>query len=136
MLYILRTAIPEKRILKKGLISIYGLGKSSAHLFFKSFGFSKDARGKDVRLRHRSLIKYTFEEYPRILTSELSKFRKNTVERLISTNCYRGRRHKAGLPVRGQRTHTNAKTKKPSYDFSKNINTYKNSNFLKKQKKR
>jgi ribosomal protein S13 len=85
-------------------------------------------------LRLKSLL----NDYPRLLGAELRNFNKTAVQRLINIASYRGRRHKYAYPVRGQRTHTNAKTQKRLYRRWL-INTYEkakqNLKDLKKVKK-
>ena len=134
MLYILQTAIPEERILKKGLLSIYGLGQSSVINSILSLGISKNARGKDLRRFHRVMLKSNFNDYARNLGSDLIQSTKSSIRHHITIKSYRGRRHKKGLPVRGQRTHTNAKTQKRLYKRW-DVNTFQKTKFIVNQKK-
>src|SRR6476661_3941069 len=115
MLYFLQTAISEKKHLKKGLQSIYGIGETSALNHLKSYGLNKDVKGKDLRRLHRLYLKSKFEDLIFELGSDLKQETKIKCARLIEIRSYKGRRHKNGYPLRGQRTHTNAKTQKRLY---------------------
>jgi len=115
MLYFLQTAISENSHLEKGLISIYGIGTISAQLSLKMYGLLKDGRGKDLRRLHRHILRENFENFPRPLGSDLKQIVLSNITRLIDIRSYKGRRHKYGYPVRGQRTHTNARSQKRLY---------------------
>lgn len=112
MLYLLQTSIPEKAHLDKGLQSIYGVGQSSANSLLKIYGLLKDARGKDLRRLHKLQLKASMDNFPRPLTADLKQICMSNCQRLIDIKSYKGRRHLYGYPVRGQRTHTNAKNQK------------------------
>ena len=133
MLYFLQTKISEQAHVEKGLQSIYGVGKSSAQLSLKIYGILEDARGKDLRRLHRINLKTNFDEYYRPLGDNLKEINISNCQRLINIQSYRGRRHKLGYPVRGQRTHTNAKNQKRLYVRWKTHEVTKNSE-LKKEK--
>lgn len=123
MLYLLITGIPEKKSLTKGLLSIYGVGPKTAEDCIGHYGLLGSAKGEDLRRIHRYQLKSHFEEYPLSLGEDLRQSYKSNCQRLIDIISYRGRRHKGGYPVRGQRTHTNAKTQKRLYKRWL-INTY------------
>lgn len=108
MLYFLQTAISENKHLEKGLQSIYGVGESSAKLSLKMYGIMENARGKDLRRLHRLQLRTNFETFPRLCGDDLKQVYRANCKRLIDIQSYKGRRHKYGYPVRGQRTHTNA----------------------------
>ena len=112
MLYFLQTAIPVNAHLEKGLQSIYGVGESSAKLSLKMYGLMENARGKDLRRLHRLQLRTNFEAFPRLCGEDLKVVYKANCKRLINILSYKGRRHKYGYPVRGQRTHTNAITQR------------------------
>lgn len=122
MLYFLQTAVSEKKQLEKALMSIYGVGKVKAKNSCNYYGLNKDAKGKNLRRLHRLYLKADFEDIKSELASDLKQSIKIKCLDLIDKKCYRGRRHKNGYPVRGQRTHTNARTQRALYRrWSKNI---------------
>ena len=94
-----------------GLTNIYGIGRSLATHILSEVGINSDVRIKNLteeeinRLRQIIESNYTIEGN---LKREIS----SNISRLIRINCYRGVRHKKGLPVRGQRTRCNARTRK------------------------
>jgi small subunit ribosomal protein S13 len=112
MLYFVQTPIPKKRQVYKGLLAVYGLGQTTANKVVGSLGLLEESRGTDLRSTHIVRLKTLLNDYPRLLGAELRNFNKTAVQRLINIASYRGRRHKYAYPVRGQRTHTNAKTQK------------------------
>jgi len=112
MLYFLQTQIPKNAHLEKGLNCIYGIGLSSSKLSLKIYGLCEDAKGKDLRRIHKLQLKFNFENFPRPLAADLKHIHKSNCQRLIDIKSYKGRRHIYGFPVRGQRTHTNAKNQK------------------------
>lgn len=134
MLYFLQTTIPENKHLDKGLQSIYGIGKSSACLFLKIYGLLEDSRASDLRRLHRLQLKANFDDFPRPLGADLKQIYLTNCQRLIDIQSYRGRRHKLGYPVRGQRTHTNAKNQRRLHKRWQ-INTFDNSKVLATQQK-
>lgn len=115
MLYFIQTNVPEKRQIHKGLLAIYGLGMVSSNKLVASLGLLEETRGIDLRLRHTMRFKSLLNDYPRLIGAELRNKNKSCVQSLIDIDSYRGRRHKNAYPVRGQRTHTNAKTQKILY---------------------
>jgi small subunit ribosomal protein S13 len=183
MLYLIRTEIPEKIHLEKGLQCIFGIGKYTSKLACKANGLIHDARGIDLSNRSKrklrsnryskknlSYFKYSslsnykdseklldfsetennkkdksyrkelfvnlkeyLENYKRPLGIVLEEIYKKNCKRLININSYKGQRHQIGYPVRGQRTHTNAKSQKRVYrqktinqvDYKKNIHNPK-----------
>lgn len=103
--------LPPNKKVWIGLTAIYGIGRSSSQKILKEANVNPDIRVKDLnedeinRLRHIIEGNYKIEgDLRREISSDIS--------RLISIGCYRGVRHKKGLPVRGQRTRCNARTRK------------------------
>lgn len=103
--------LPREKRVEVGLQYIFGIGPRRAKLVLEETGINPDRRVKEL----------TDEEASRLQTVIVTKFnvegdlrRENqgNIKRLMDINCYRGNRHKRGLPVRGQRTHTNARTRK------------------------
>ncbi|MBR5967435.1 MAG: 30S ribosomal protein S13 [Lachnospiraceae bacterium] len=103
--------LPRDKRIEIGLTYIYGIGRTKAKEIIAKTGVDPDVRVKDLteddigKLRDVIDKEYTVEGDVRRATAL-------NIKRLIEINCYRGRRHRMGLPVRGQRTKTNARTRK------------------------
>jgi len=103
--------LPKNKRIEVALTYIYGLGPSSAKKILKTTGVNPDTRvnklaDEDVA-KLRSMIESDYK-VEGALRGEISM----NIKRLIDIGCYRGLRHRRGLPVRGQRTKTNARTRK------------------------
>jgi small subunit ribosomal protein S13 len=110
MLYIIGKNLPDKKLVRIGLSIIYGIGPNSAKAICDKFNINDKIRFKDLNDRQKTLLGKTLSDM--FLEGRLRKEKKMHIRRLIIIKSYRGFRHKAGLPVRGQRTHTNAQTMK------------------------
>lgn len=110
MLYIIGKNLPEKKLVRIGLSIIYGIGPSAAKAICDKFNLNDHVRFKDLNDRQKTLLGKELSEM--FVEGRLKKEKKANIKRLIMIKTYRGFRHKVGLPVRGQRTHTNAKTMK------------------------
>lgn len=103
--------IPNEKRVVVALTYIYGIGPKSAESICQKAGISPDTRvkniGEDHGIKLRGIIENDFKVEGELRT-ELSF----NIKRLIDINCYRGRRHRVNLPVHGQRTRTNARTRK------------------------
>ena len=103
--------IPNQKRVEIALTYIYGIGKTSAQKILEKTGINPDTRAKDLteeevaKLRDEIENAYTVE-------GDLRRDVGMNIKRLVEINCYRGIRHRKGLPVRGQRTKTNARTRK------------------------
>ena len=103
--------IPNQKRIEIALTYIYGIGPKSARDILAKTNVNPDTRAKDLtddeiaRLRDEIENHYTVE-------GELRREVGMNIKRLVEINCYRGIRHRKGLPVRGQRTKTNARTRK------------------------
>lgn len=103
--------IPNQKRIEIALTYIYGIGLTSARKILAATGIDPDTRAKDLseeevaKLRDEIENNYTVE-------GELRREVGMNIKRLVEVNCYRGIRHRKGLPVRGQRTKTNARTRK------------------------
>ena len=93
------------------LTYIYGIGHSSAEKICEKAGVDQNIRVKDLSEDQSIAIRNIIENQYKV-EGELRSEVGFNIKRLMDINCYRGRRHKSGLPVRGQRTHTNARTRK------------------------
>ncbi|MCE7959631.1 MAG: 30S ribosomal protein S13 [Acidobacteria bacterium ACB2] len=101
---------PNKRV-EIGLTYIFGLGRTSAQKILASTGVNPDTRVKDLSEDEVSRIRKTIQD-DFVVEGDLRKEVAQDVKRLMDIGCYRGLRHRRNLPVRGQRTHTNARTRK------------------------
>jgi small subunit ribosomal protein S13 len=103
--------LPRDKRIEIGLTYIYGIGRTKAKEIIAKTGVDPDVRVKDLteddigKLRDVIDKEYTVE-------GDVRRATQLNIKRLIEINCYRGRRHRMGLPVRGQRTKTNARTRK------------------------
>ena len=103
--------IPNNKRVEIALTYIYGIGRKSANDILAATGINPDTRAKDLtedeiaKLRDEIEKSYTVE-------GDLRRDVAMNIKRMVEINCYRGIRHRKGLPVRGQRTKTNARTRK------------------------
>ncbi len=103
--------IPNQKRVEIALTYIYGIGRKSANDILAKTGINPDTRAKGLtedevaKLRDEIESAYTVE-------GDLRRDVALNIKRLVEINCYRGIRHRKGLPVRGQRTKTNARTRK------------------------
>ncbi len=104
------TLPPEKRI-EIGLTYIYGIGRSKSNKILQEAKIDKDKKVKNLSEEEINRIRQIIEKREKI-EGELRKEVAMNIKRLMDIGCYRGLRHKRKLPVRGQRTRTNARTRK------------------------
>jgi small subunit ribosomal protein S13 len=117
MIYLLETKLPENKSVLFALTNIYGIGQSTAFLICKKLGFSINLKIKDLTQEQTGEILQVVELLNLTLNNELKKFKSLSLKNLISIKSYRGLRRVRGLPVRGQRTHTNAKSARKNKRF-------------------
>jgi small subunit ribosomal protein S13 len=103
--------LPPNKRSEIGLTYIYGIGRSRATSILKEAGVNADTRVKDLNEDELSRIRGVLEAQGEI-EGDLRKRIQMDIKRLMDIGCYRGLRHRRSLPVRGQRTHTNARTRK------------------------
>ena len=101
---------PNKRI-EIGLTYIYGIGRSQSNNILKAAGVGADTKVRELNDDEVNKIRKVIEEQYRV-EGDLRKEISVNIKRLMEIGSYRGLRHRRGLPVRGQRTHTNARTRK------------------------
>jgi small subunit ribosomal protein S13 len=101
---------PQKRA-QIGMTYIYGVGKSRATAILEQVGVDVNTRIKDISEEDLNKIRAILEAEGDV-EGDLRKRVQMDIKRLMDIGCYRGLRHRRGLPVRGQRTHTNARTRK------------------------
>ena len=103
--------LPKEKRIEIGLTYIYGIGRTSANKILAQSGISPDVRVKDLSEEDEAKLReiighdYTVE-------GDLRRNVAMDIKRLTEIGCYRGMRHRKGLPVRGQRSKTNARTRK------------------------
>lgn len=110
MIFLLETKLIENKPIFFELKYVYGIGKSKANLICRQLGFSKNLKIKDLSNNQINQLLKLIEGSDIIITSDLKKLKNSITKTLVSIKSYRGLRKINGLPVRGQRTHTNAKT--------------------------
>jgi small subunit ribosomal protein S13 len=103
--------LPPNKRAQIGLTYIYGIGRSRSSAVLKEAGVNLDTRVRDLSEDELSRIRGILEAQGEI-EGDLRKRVQMDIKRLMDIGCYRGLRHRRGLPVRGQRTHTNARTRK------------------------
>ncbi|HIC96085.1 TPA: 30S ribosomal protein S13 [Candidatus Bipolaricaulota bacterium] len=101
--------LPENKRIEIALTYIYGIGRSSAQRILAATGVSPDKRVRELTEDEIAELRKEIEgNY--IVEGDLRRRVRADIQRLKDINCYRGLRHKVGLPVRGQRTRSNART--------------------------
>ncbi len=102
--------LPREKRVEIGLTYIYGIGLARSQEILKKAGINPDIRVKDLTDEQVQAIRNAMEGYT--LEGDLKREVALNIKRLTEIGCYRGIRHRRGLPVRGQRTKTNARTRK------------------------
>lgn len=103
--------LPREKRIEIGLTYIYGIGRSKANEIIDKAGVNPDTRVRDLTEKEVSKLRDIISE-KHLVEGDLRRERKMNIKRLKEIGSYRGIRHKRGLPVRGQRTKTNARTRK------------------------
>jgi len=103
--------IPKEKRIEIALTYIYGIGRASSNRILKSAGINPDARAKDLSDEEVSRITSVIQSSHRA-EGDLRRQVAGHIKRLMEIGAYRGYRHRRSLPVRGQRTRTNARTRK------------------------
>jgi small subunit ribosomal protein S13 len=106
--------IPGKKKVPYSLRYIYGIGPQRADLIVAEAGISPDMRADDLDEEQLNRILHIITEHKWVVEGDLRRELTGNLKRLQAIGCYRGIRHRRGLPVRGQRTSTNARTRKGS----------------------
>ncbi len=103
--------IPNQKRVEIALTYIYGIGRKSANDILEKTGIDPDTRAKDLTEEQVAKLREEIENNY-VVEGDLRRDVALNIKRLVEINCYRGIRHRKGLPVRGQRTKTNARTRK------------------------
>ncbi|MEM9002506.1 MAG: 30S ribosomal protein S13 [Cyanobacteria bacterium P01_F01_bin.86] len=103
--------LPRDKRVEIGLTYIYGIGLSRSQAILQKTGVNPDIRVRDLTDADVSKLRDSVESDYQV-EGDLRRWEGLNIKRLMDIGCYRGRRHRAGLPVRGQRTRTNARTRR------------------------
>lgn len=103
--------IPDNKRLEVSLTYLFGIGRRLSNQIIAKLGLSKDMRARELTEDQIAQLSAVLQsEY--IVEGDLRRQVQNNIKRLVGIHCYRGMRHRLSLPVRGQRTRTNARTRK------------------------
>ncbi len=103
--------LPREKRVEIALTYIFGIGRTKAKEVLTKTGIDPDTRTRDLTDDEISKLREVIEK-EFIVEGDLRREISLNIKRLVEIGCYRGRRHRSGLPVRGQRTKTNARTRK------------------------
>lgn len=103
--------LPKNKRVEIGLTYIYGIGRPSSRRILTEAGINPDTRVKDLTDDEANKIREIIEK-TQMVEGDLRREIALNIKRLMEIGCYRGIRHRRGLPVRGQKTKTNARTRK------------------------
>ncbi len=103
--------LPKNKRIEVALTYIYGVGRNTATRILQESGVGPSVRTDDLTDEQVSAIRQTIEGGYKV-EGDLRREVQTSIKRLMDLGCYRGLRHRRGLPCRGQRTHTNARTRK------------------------
>nr|YP_009315807.1 Ribosomal protein S13 [Trichogloeopsis pedicellata]SCW24465.1 Ribosomal protein S13 [Trichogloeopsis pedicellata] len=105
--------LPKYKRIEIALTYIYGIGLPNAQEILKTTGINKDTKIVDLEdsdiVQLRSILDNNYK-----IEGDLRRLESMNIKRLMEINCYKGKRHRLGLPLRGQRTRTNARTRRGS----------------------
>ena len=103
--------LPKDKRIEIGLTYVYGIGRTSAKKILEKTGINPDTRVKDLTEEEEAKLRECID-HGYIVVGDLRRQTALDIKRLTEIGCYRGQRHRRGLPVRGQRSKTNARTRK------------------------
>ena len=103
--------LPNQKRVEIGLTYIFGIGRATSNQILGKTGVNPDTRCKDLTEEEVSKLRGEIEQTHKV-EGDLRKDIALDIKRMVEIGCYRGTRHRKGLPVRGQRTKTNARTRK------------------------
>nr|BBC77567.1 ribosomal protein S13 [Nitzschia sp. PL1-4] len=131
MIRILGVNLPKEKKILYALTLIYGIGIARAKQIIKITKLDPTLKVYELNFKQIQLLRQILYNYT-LLENNLKRFTQLNIRRLIEINSFRGKRHRKGLPVRGQRTKTNANTRKKNNIKKKNNNEKKRIFFKKK----
>jgi small subunit ribosomal protein S13 len=103
--------LPREKRVEIGLTYIFGIGRAKSNEILAKAGINPDTRVRDLTDDELSKLRESIDKEYKV-EGDLRREISLNIKRLVEIGCYRGRRHRMGLPVRGQRTKTNARTRK------------------------
>jgi small subunit ribosomal protein S13 len=103
--------LPREKRVEIGLTYIFGIGRSTSQSVLKSLEIDRDTKVRDLTEEEVSKLRGYIDQNL-MVEGDLRRDRSQNIKRLMEIGCYRGLRHRRGLPVHGQRTKTNARTRK------------------------
>ena len=106
--------LPKNKRIVYSLTYIHGIGLTSSRKLVELANISPETRTNDLTTEETVALRQTLEESDLKLEGDLRRFNGLNIKRLNEINCYRGKRHRNNLPVRGQRTRTNARSRRGS----------------------
>lgn len=112
MVYLFESKLPENKSIYIGLKLVYGIGNLNSGLICKKLGFSKNFKVKNLSNNQIDKIVFIIKSLNIVIANDLKKLNRLSKKKLLNIKSYKGLRRNQGLPIRGQRTHTNAKTAK------------------------
>jgi small subunit ribosomal protein S13 len=104
--------LPRNKRMEFALTYLFGVGRTKSREILKAAGVPLDKRSDDIDDNDSRRIREVIEQMQLKVEGDLRREISLNIKRLMDLGCYRGLRHRKGLPVRGQRTHTNARTRK------------------------
>ena len=114
MVRLIGVDLPRNKRIAYALTYIHGIGLASARKILKLAKISSDIRTDDLTTEQTIALREALEITDLKLEGDLRRFNGLNIKRLSEINCYRGKRHRTNLPVRGQRTRTNARSRRGS----------------------
>jgi small subunit ribosomal protein S13 len=106
--------LPRNKRIAYALTYIHGIGLTSAKKIIEIAGINPETRSNDLTTEETITLRQALEDLDLKLEGDLRRFNGLNIKRLNEINCHRGKRHRNNLPVRGQRTRTNARSKRGS----------------------
>ena len=114
MVRLIGVDLPRNKRVAYALTYIHGIGINTARQIIKSANISEETRTNDLTTEQAVALRKVLEESDLTLEGDLRRFNGLNIKRLNEINCHRGKRHRNSLPVRGQRTRTNARSRRGS----------------------
>lgn len=112
MVRLLGIDLPKNKRIEYALTYIHGIGLTSAKKIVQLAEISPDTRTDDISTEQSVVLRNILENFELALEGDLRRFNGLNIKRLNEINCHRGKRHRNSLPVRGQRTRTNARSRR------------------------
>ena len=114
MIRLVGVDLPRNKRIAYALTYIHGIGLTSAKKIIETANISSETRVNDLTNEESMILRQTLEDLELKLEGDLRRFNGLNIKRLNEINCHRGKRHRNNLPVRGQRTRTNARSRRGS----------------------